>query len=184
MASEAETPSAAKIRSAFCLRFGSVLARIMAVTHARRAMLVEHNPMVDSVALYRKNPIAFFKVLKKLRHFKPDVIVMLRGNDPDLWPLAYLVNRHAIVSCPVMTRFKFLISHPVELPEWDRTHGVEQTLDIVRALGADTQDKQLVYEVKDWEANAVFEKARAMGLDLRQTVVFQLGGGARSLWRD
>jgi ADP-heptose:LPS heptosyltransferase len=160
------------------------LARVTVLTHARRAILVEHNPMADSVVYYRKSLPTFFRLVRKLRRFDPDVIVMLRGNDPDLWPLAWLVNRNAVVSCPVMTRFKFLISHPVELPEWDRTHGVEQTLDIVRAIGADTIDRRMIYEVKDWEANAAFEKARELGLDLRQTVVFQLGGGQRSAWRD
>ena len=160
------------------------LARVAVVVHARRAVLIEHNPMVDEIFRYRKSPFCFFSLLGKLRRFHPDVIVMLRGNDPDLWPLAYLVNRDAIVSCPVMTRFKFLISHPVELPDWDRTHGVEQTLEIARVLGAHTEDKRLIYRVTDAEAEAVFEKCRGMGLDLRRTVVFQLGGGLRSLWRD
>ena len=160
------------------------LADIKVVTHARRAMLVEHNPCAGSVVRYRKSLVHFFWLVKKLRDFHPDAIVMLRGNDPDLWPMAYLVNRNAIVSCPVMTRFKFLISHPVEVPDWDRTHGVEQTLQIVRPLGAETENKKLIYAVKEWEANAVFEKVKKMGLDLRQAVVFQLGGGWRSMWRD
>lgn len=166
------------------LRESHPLAHITVVTHTRRAMLVEHNPCAGSVVHYRKSLIQFFRLVKKLREFHPDVIVMLRGNDPDLWPLAYLVNRNAIVSCPIMTRFKFLISHPVEVPNWDHTHGVEQTLAIVRTLGAETTDKKLIYAVKEWEANLAFEKAKEMGLDLRQTVVFQLGGGWRSTWRD
>jgi ADP-heptose:LPS heptosyltransferase len=166
------------------LKESNPLAKIIVVTHTRRAMLVEHNPCAGSIVHYRKSLYHFFKLVKKLRALHPDVIVMLRGNDPDLWPLAYMVNRNAIVSCPVMTRFKFLISHPVEIPEWDQIHGVEQTLRIVRALGAETQNKKLIYAVKEWEANAVFEKAGQMGIDLRQTVVFQLGGGWRSTWRD
>lgn len=166
------------------LKEGYPLAKITVVTHTRRAMLVEHNPCASSVVRYRKSLIQFFKLVCKLRDVHPDVIVMLRGNDPDLWPLAYLVNKDAIVSCPVMTRFKFLISHPVDVPNWDCTHGVEQTLAIVRTLKAETTNKKLIYEVREWEANAVFDKVKDMGLDVRQTVVFQLGGGWRSTWRD
>jgi len=166
------------------LREAFPLAKITVLTHTRRASLVEHNPCAGSIVRYRKSLPHFFSLVRRLRDLHPDVIVMLRGNDPDLWPLAYLVNRHAIVSCPVMTRFKFLISHPVEIPDWDRIHGVEQTLRIVGALEAETTNKKLMYEVKEWEANAVFEKLKQMEIDPRQSVVFQLGGGWRSTWRD
>lgn len=155
------------------------------VTHRRRASLARHNPFADEVILYHKSFLRFFSLGFYLRGLKPEVVVMLRGNDPDLWPLAWCVNRHALVSCPVMTRFGFLISHPVSIPAWENTHGVEQTLKIVRFLGSETRDPTMVYAVRDEERNEVRRTFARWGVSSHlPLVVFQVGGGRRSSWRD
>ncbi len=159
-------------------------AILIVVTHRRRRAIVAHNPYVDEIIPYHKSLASFPCLTWKLRKRKPDVIVMLRGNDPDLWPMAYLVRRDAVVSCPIMTRFPFLISHRVEIPKWDTTHGVEQTLEIVRSIGADCRNRQLVYEVRPREKKAMEEKLRKWNIPSRPGIVFQLGGGRRSSWRD
>jgi ADP-heptose:LPS heptosyltransferase len=159
-------------------------AEIHVVTHRRRQEIVRHNPAVDHVILYHKSIFRFFSLLSTLRSLQPDVIVMLRGNDPDLWPLAYLTRRGRVVSCPIMTRFQCLIPHLVEIPDWDQLHGVEQTLQIVRYIGADTQDRRLVYCVREDECEALRKKLAEMGATYKPFIVFQVGGGARSSWRD
>jgi heptosyltransferase-3 len=159
-------------------------ARVYVVTHRRRACLAQHNPFVDEVIFYHKSFIMFFHLVLTLRAKRPNVIVMLRGNDPDLWPMAFLINRHAIVSCPVMTQFKFLISHPIEIPNWDQLHGVEQTLEIIRYFGADTMDKRLIYQVTKEEVISLCQKLNTYKDNDLPIVVFQLGGGRRSAWRD
>ncbi len=159
-------------------------ARLLVLTHRRRAILARHNPFIDEVLLYHKSLLRFLMLARELRRHRPDVVVVLRGNDPDLWPLAWLASPDAVVSCPIMTRFDFLISHPVSLPEWDRTHGVEQTLQIVRALGADTRDHRLVYKVSDVEKFQTTTWLASEGIDSQSMVIFQVGGGRRSRWRD
>lgn len=159
-------------------------AKITLVTHRRRIDLARHNPYADEVLRYYKSFFRFFSLSRELRRRNPDVVVMLRGNDPDLWPLAYLANRHAVVSCLKMTRFGFLVSHPVSIPAWDETHGVEQTLDIVRYIGADTKDRRLVYQVREHEVAMVKQKLIDFGAETKPIIIFQLGGGPRSSWRD
>lgn len=159
-------------------------ARLMVVTHRRRLTIAAHNPYVDEVIPYHKSLLRFVTLTRELRRWRPDVVVMLRGNDPDIWPLAWLANRHAIVSCPVMTRFGFLISHPVNIPEWDQTHGVEQTLKIIRSIGAEARDPRLVYRVSDEEKQRLEMRLAGMGIVGKPRVVFQVGGGRRSAWRD
>lgn len=160
-------------------------AAVIVVTHRRRAALVRHNPYADEVVVYHKSFWTFLRLVRLLRGKKPDVVIMLRGNDPDLWPMAWLVDRHAVVSCPVMTRFGFLIAYPVKVPDWDHLHGVEQTLQIVRTLGADTKDKRLVYEVREVERFQMRERLERHGLRAEDPmVIFQVGGGRRSSWRD
>jgi len=159
-------------------------ASLTVVTHKRRALIAAHNPFIDELILYRKGFLSFVRSAFLLRGKKFDLVIILRANDPDIWPLAYLANRKAVVSCPVMTRMGFLISHPVLLPDWDFTHGVEQTLDIVRYAGADTQDKRMVYEVRDDEMKKMDEMLAGLGLQGRQIVAFQVGGGKRGGYRD
>jgi ADP-heptose:LPS heptosyltransferase len=160
-------------------------ARVVVVTHRRRAALARHNPYADEVVAYHKSFWHFFTLVRHLRARKPDAVVMLRGNDPDLWPMAWCVNRRAVVSCPVMTRFGFLVAYPVDIPDWDRLHGVEQTLQITRTLGADTKDKRLVYETREVERFQMRERLEKHGLRPEDPiVVFQVGGGRRSSWRD
>jgi len=156
-------------------------ARIHVVTHRRRRVIADHNPYIDEVIPYYKSLLAFPGFAWRLRRWRPDVVVMLRGNDPDLWPTAYIAQRHAVVSCPRMTQFSFLISHPVSLPKWDETHGVEQTLEIVRTIGADCKDQGLVYKVRAEEIQAFQKKWK---IPSKPSVVFQVGGGGRSRWRD
>jgi ADP-heptose:LPS heptosyltransferase len=159
-------------------------ARLTVVTHRRRALIAAHNPFIDELILYRKGFLSFIRNAVRLKRRKFDLIIILRANDPDIWPLAYLVNRKAVVSCPVMTRMGFLISHPVLLPDWDFTHGVEQTLDIVRSIGADTLDRRMVYEVSDDEMKKMDEMLARWGVQVRHLVAFQAGGGKRGGYRD
>jgi ADP-heptose:LPS heptosyltransferase len=160
------------------------LAAITVLTHKRRALVASHNPYIDELVLHKKGPISFIRNALYLRKKSFDLVIVLRANDPDIWPLAYLVNRKAVVSCPVMTRMGFLISHPVILPDWSHTHGVEQTLDIVRYAGAVTVDKRMVYKVTDDELRDIDERLGRMGLRDRQLVAFQVGGGKRGGYRD
>jgi len=159
-------------------------SHIQVVMHRRRLALGLHNPFIDELIAYHKGPFSFFRLYRKLTRPHPDIIIILRANDPDIWPLAFLVNRHAILSTPIMTRFGFLISHPAAFPEWDTTHGVEQTLGLVGRIGASTEHKGLVYQVTDKELITARRQLEAMGVGDKVVVAFQVGGGRRGSYRD
>jgi ADP-heptose:LPS heptosyltransferase len=112
--------------------------------------------------------------------------LQLRGNDPEPRCLSYLVDPDVTVSVPNMTRLSYLCGHQVEQPDWDATHGVEQTLRIARYVGATTQEPHLVYAVHDDDRARVEETLRRMflGKTTRPRLVLQLGGGRRASWRD
>src|ERR1700761_7487190 len=68
-------------------------AHLGAVVHRRRRLLLEHNPFVDQVFLVHKGPLAFRQLAKQLRAAGPwDVILQLRGNDPEPRCLSFLVD--------------------------------------------------------------------------------------------
>jgi ADP-heptose:LPS heptosyltransferase len=160
-------------------------AHLGAVVHRRRRLLLEHNPYVDQIFLFHKGPGAFWALQKELRAAGPwDAILQLRGNDPEPRCLSFMVDPDVTVSVPNMTQLSELCGHQVEQPDWDQTHGVEQTLRIARYVGASTNEPHLVYAVTDAEKAQLEEKLRRMLVGTRPRLVFQLGGGLRASWRD
>ena len=158
---------------------------LAAVVHRRRKLLLEHNPYVDEIFHFHKGPLAFRQLEKQLRAAGPwDAILHLRGNDPEPRCLSYLLDPDVTVSVPDMTRLGWLCGHHVVQPDWDDTHGVEQTLRIARYVGADTEEPNLVYEVDKQDRTALEEKLSAMHVGGRPRLVLQLGGGHRASWRD
>lgn len=158
---------------------------LAAVVHRRRRLLLEHNPCVNQVFLFHKGPAAFWQLQKELRAAGPwDAILQLRGNDPEPRCLSFMVDPDITVSVPNMTQLSELCGHKVHQPDWDATHGVEQTLRIARYVGATTKEPLLVYEVTAEESARLEERLRRGLVGSRPRLVLQLGGGRRASWRD
>ncbi len=104
-----------------------------------------------------------------------DAILQLRGNDPEPRCLSYSLNPDVTVSVPNMTHLDWLCGHHVIQPDWDETHGVEQTLRIARYVGADTKEPHLVYKVSEADHATLDEKLRRIVVGGRPRLVLQLG---------
>ena len=148
-------------------------AIISAVVHRRRRLLLEHNPYVDRVFQFHKGPFAFRRLLAELRQAGPwDAILQLRGNDPEPRGLSYLLDPDITVSTPDMTRLSWLCGHQAIQPDWDETHGVEQTLRLARYVGAETSSPQLVYTVTDAERASLEARLRTWKINPRRASFF------------
>jgi len=160
-------------------------ALLAGVVHRRRRLLLEHNPYVNQIFLFHKGPRVFWKLRKELAASGPwNAILHLRGNDPEPRCLSYLLDPDVTVSTPNMTRLSFLCGHQLEQPDWDATHGVEQTLRLARYIGATTSEPHLVYAVHDEDRSRLEEKLRRLLIGTKPRLVVQLGGGRRASWRD
>lgn len=160
-------------------------AHLAAVVHRRRRLLLEHNPYVNQIFLFHKGPAAFLRLKNELRAAGPwSAILHLRGNDPEPRCLSFLLDPDVTVSVPNMTQLGQLCGHHVVQPDWDTTHGVEQTLRIARSIGATTKEPHLVYAVTEDESALLEEKLRRALVGGRPRLVLQLGGGRRASWRD
>lgn len=166
------------------LRESLPTCRITVVVHRGRRAVLEGNPNIDRLIPHAKGPAPFLRTLIGLRKERPDTAVILRANDPDIWPLAYLSGPQVIVSRPRMTRFPFLVNLPVDVPDWMERPGVEQTLEIVRALGADTPDPRMDYVVPETAQRAVEGLLRDRGLDRDTLVAMQVHRSPRLAFRD
>jgi ADP-heptose:LPS heptosyltransferase len=163
---------------------------LAAVVHRRRQFLVNHNPFVDKMFLLQKGPIAFWRLHQRLKKAGPwDAILHLRGNDPEPRCQSWLLDPNITVSTPNMTKMGHLCGHHVVQPDWDETHGVEQTLRLARYLGAETAEPHLVYQVRPEEKMPLENKLDSLWKEssfdpLKPRIVFQIGGGRRAAWRD
>jgi ADP-heptose:LPS heptosyltransferase len=173
-----DTPAIRALRESF------PSCRITGVVHRKRRAVLEGNPHIDRLISHAKGPVAFLRTLRAIRKERPDCAVMLRANDPDVWPLAYLSGARFIVSRPRMTRFPFLVNLPAEVPDWMERPGVLQTLEIVRALGADTRDPRMVYVVPEAAQRRVEDLLRGRGLLDHILVAIQVHRSPRLAFRD
>ena len=173
-----DTPAIRALRESF------PTCRITAVVHRKRRAVLEGNPNIDRLIPHAKGPIRFLRTLLAIRTERPDTAVTLRANDPDIWPLAYLSGSRVIVSRPQMTRFSFLVNLPVDVPDWLDRPGVQRTLEVVRALGADTADPRMEYVVPDHASRRVAGILREQGLESRTLVALQVHHSPRLTFRD
>lgn len=158
---------------------------LAAVVHKRRRALLEHNPYVRQVFTISKGPLAFWQLHQQLKAAAPwDAILHLRGNDPEPRCQSFLLNPDKTVSVPNMTHLGQLCGHHVVQPDWDDTHGVDQTLRLARHVGADTKEPTLVYAVRPEEKTALEAKLPTLGVTPGARLVLQIGGGRRASWRD
>jgi ADP-heptose:LPS heptosyltransferase len=173
-----DTPAIRALRESF------PACRITAVVHRKRRAVLEGNPHIDHLIPHAKGPVRFLRTLLAVRGERPDTAVTLRANDPDIWPLAYLSGARVIASWPRMTRFAFLVNLPVAVPDWLERPGVQQTLEIVRALGADTADPRMEYVVPETARRAVAEVLQGQGLEGEGLVAMQVHVSPRLAFRD
>lgn len=173
-----DTPAIRALRDRFAA------ATLVAVVHRRRREVLEHNPHIDRLIPHQKDPAGFVRSLRTIRAARPDVAVILRANDPEILPLAYLSGAHTVVGRPANTRFAFLINLPAPVPDWHRLHGVEQTLAVVRELGAETADPRLVFRVSAQARERIRRHLADRGLEGEVLVAMQIHASPRLAFRD
>ncbi len=173
-----DTPAIRALRESF------PACRITVVVHRRRRAVLEGNPCIDRLVPHAKGPVRFWRTLRAIRQGRPDTAVTLRANDPDVWPLAYLSGARVIASRPSMTRFPFLVNVPVAVPDWLDRPGVEQTLEIVRALGADTTDPRMDFVMPEAARRRVDGLLREGAIGGRALVAMQVHESPRLTFRD
>ena len=171
-----DTPAVRAVRQSFAD------ARIEVVADRRRAVIWEGNPDVAAVHTYRKSVLTFLRLAAAVRN-RYDLSIVLRANDPDIYPLAYLASRNVLAN-PHRTQMPFLVTRPHADPRWRKRHGVEQMLDVVSEIGAKTSDPRLVLMISDREASEAEQRLRSSGVDPRAAVAVQVGGSGRQYWRE
>ena len=162
------------------LRIAYPRARIIVCAHRKRRTVFLHDPDVDEVVPYGKSPIYTFRLIKRFRRDRPDLVVLLNIN-PEVVPIAYCINRRALFGGEWRCGdYAYLLTHVI--PEPKEGHILRLGKAIAREAGGAEQAEEMVYRASDAEVTAM-KKRFSEWID-KPFVVFQTGGGRSRSWRD
>ena len=160
-------------------------ARIVALIHAPYVPLFRHCPELDEVIATRGAWRSFFPLLLRLRRQRPDLALLLHGNEPQATPLAYLAGARWIVKLPNASNpFRFLLANREPPVAWAALgHGLNQRLRTAELVGADVAGARMALPVTAAAAAIVAALLAGAGLAGRRLIGFQCGASAGSrMW--
>ena len=121
------------------LRRAMPQARITLFVRAGWAPLFAAETDLDVLVTYHGKWRRFFHTLGRLREVRPELALVLHGNDPDILPFAYLSGARHILRIPTTgTRYGWLLSNVAReadrntVPGW---HYIDNRLRILDSLG-------------------------------------------------
>ena len=127
--------------------------------------LFEDDPRFQTLIDYPGKWRSFFGTLNRLKAFRPDLIVVLHCNDPDILPLCYLSGAPFIIRVPwAGARFPYLLSNahrPEDRYPEKNLHYVENRLRTLNPLGITPSAHTPTLRVNEAERHAMANRVRA-----------------------
>jgi len=111
------------------------------LAHRVFGALLTHNPHVGRIYTYPGRNRRLLTLARDLSRRAYDLVVILHGNDPEATLLAHLTGSPFIIGS-ARSPLAFAYTATVA-PTGPFEHAIEQRLDYVRLLGADTADKRM-----------------------------------------
>jgi ADP-heptose:LPS heptosyltransferase len=165
------------------LRIAYPSAKIVALLNRDNQALFETNPDIDEIVAYHGGYHRFLSTILRLRAHRPQLAVILHGNEPQATPLAYLSGARFIVKLPNTSSFRFLLSNQEPVLDWNAfEHGLQHRLQVAALAGAPSADMRMVLPLSADGAQAAAQFLAQCGLDA-QTPLIGFQAGASSLSR-
>lgn len=157
-------------------------ARLTLLVHPAYRELFARLPGVDQLIGYRGNWKGFARLAWTLRQLRPDLAVILHGNEPQATPLAYLSGARWVFKLPnAGNPFRFLLSNREPQLRWeDFRHGIEQRLATAALAGGAATGWEMDMpvgcdarqQVSDWLAErGIANHQRVVGLQAGASTV-------------
>lgn len=164
-------------------------AEIHVLLHKRWVSLFKACPHFDGIIVYPGKFKQVRSLIRRLRETRPDLALIIHGNDPDIPILAWLSGA-AFIAGRAASRFSFLMDQTVEYEDPKR-HYTERFLDVVRAAGGDIKaGGEILFLPEDklsWAAG--YWREKGLG-DEDRLVILNPGGSSQakkwpeSHWKD
>ena len=126
----------------------------------------------------------FTRTLLQLRRCRPDLALVLHGNEPQATPLAYLAGARWIVKLPNANAFRFLLSNREPLMLWQAFgHALDQRLGEAALVGANIAAARMRLPLVPGAPAAVDDLLAVGQVAGPRLVGFQCGASSRSrMW--
>lgn len=160
-------------------------ARITALIHRDYLSLFQPADFLDDLIAYYGGYSHFFSTLLALRRTRPDIALILHGNEPQATPLAYLAGARFIFKLPNTSRFAFLLSNPVPRLTWaDMGHGMMQRLKTAQLAGVQIEGARMRLPIPNLTREMVARWLAEQGVTATDIVIgFQAGASSRGrMW--
>ena len=160
-------------------------ARITGLLHRRTAELFRYYRELDEIVLLERG---LLRTARRLRRTRPDVAVILHGNEPEASMLAWLSGAHFILKHPKRHPAPQFLSRRDGDEDYDplTEHAVVSRLRLAGSLGADTGDTRMHLEPPPGTEAGAAQLLRAHGVhDGDLCIGFQPGAATRyKMWPD
>lgn len=154
-------------------------AKIYALIHRRWATLFSACPDLDGIIVYPGKFKGVLRLIFRLRGLKPDLALILDGNDPDIVPLAYLSGAGFLAGSG-RSRFAFLLDQPLVFSNPD-SHSIQKRLEVIQAAAGPVEPQGRVLfiprEKRIWAEN--YWRDRGLRSE-EKLLVFNPGGSKQA----
>ena len=160
-------------------------ARITALIHQSYLDLFHRMPELDTVIPYHGGYRGFVRTALALRKAKPDVALILHGNEPQATPLAYFSGARFLFKLPNNNPFRFLLSnHDPVITREQIGHGLTQRLQTAALADASIDGPRMRLPIDGDAIAAVDAFLSGHGITPSHTVIgLQVGASSRSrMW--
>lgn len=158
-------------------------AQLVGLLHRRVVPLFRQYDELNEIVPLRRSLLC---TAWHLRRARPDVALILHGNEPEATMLAYLSGARYIVKHPKRHFSPQLLSPPVGTDAYDplSEHTIVARLRLAALLGADTSDTTLRLPIPVGTAEKAAELLRAHGVGENDICIgFQVGAATRyKMW--
>jgi len=159
-------------------------ARVTTLLNKDNMELFRNNANIDEVIPFHGGWKRFLSTVLALRRRRPDVAIILHGNEPQATPMSYLAGARFIVKLPNVSKFAFLLSNREPALTWgDLGHGIEARLRTAALLGAAPRGLEMDLNVEKVSREAVDAFLRREGVTGKE-VLIGFNPGASTLSRE
>ena len=140
--------------------------------HAKSALFIrsawralfEDDPRFQTLIDYQGKWRDFFGALNRLKAFRPDLVIILHGNDPDILPLCHLSGTPFMIRVPWSgTRYPYLLSNahrPEDQYPGKRLHYIDNRLGVLKPLGIAPSTRAPTLHVSGTNRRAMADRIR------------------------
>ncbi|MBF0557737.1 MAG: glycosyltransferase family 9 protein [Nitrospirae bacterium] len=162
-------------------------ARIIAFMNYKNMELFADNPDLDMIIPYRGGYRRFLRTVRQFRNLRPDVAVILHGNEPQATPYCYLSGARYIVKVPKSPEYGYILSNADNgISDISKTHSIDVRLKAASLIGGAAENKRMTLNVDKEDEAFVEEYLKTQGISSSNILIgFQTGAAkGYKVWPD